>query len=285
MFLRHRRRAGGGVGRQWGCGHAGRGHSRGCRRRARAGVPCDANAAQGRGSDGGGGVDTGGCSVRRNTAHGGRTAVGGVDTPSVGGGVGIRARGHGHLAWTGIPCDADAVWGRGSDGGGGVDNAGCGCGRGRSRARAWTPGTDGHSVRRRRHVGAGVRRRWRRGHGRVFRATKRRARGRGSDGGGGAWTRRVWVWAWAFAGAGVDTWHGRAFRATQTPCGGGGVSGMRHDKGDRGQGARTWRLSTGSSTTQRQNAPKDGGSHVRDAGWWRRASQAVTAPGIDNEAP
>ncbi|KAJ7225436.1 hypothetical protein GGX14DRAFT_386322 [Mycena pura] len=101
----------------------------------------------------------------------------------------------------------------------------------------------------------------------------------------GAWTRRVWVGAWAFARAGMDTWHGRAFRATQTPCGGGGVSGMRHEKGDRGQGARTWRSSTGSSTTQRQNAPKDGGSHVRDAGWWRRASQAATAPGIDNEAP
>ncbi|KAJ7206824.1 hypothetical protein GGX14DRAFT_396757 [Mycena pura] len=82
---------------------------------AQTGIPCDADAMWGRGSDGGGGVHTGGCSVRRNAAHGGggRTAVGGVDTPGVGVGVSVRGRGRGHLARTGVPCDADAVRGRG----------------------------------------------------------------------------------------------------------------------------------------------------------------------------
>ncbi|KAJ7226976.1 hypothetical protein GGX14DRAFT_539187 [Mycena pura] len=183
--------------------------------------------------------------------------------------------------------------GAGSDGSGGVDTPGVGIragvdagrgrvfrvtqtprgGGGRTAVGAWTrAGVPCDETPR---TGAGVGRRW------------------------GAWTRRVWVGTWAFARAGMDTWHGRAFRATQTPCGGGGRTaveawtraGVPCDETPRTGAGVGWRgqgpgeaVAQHNGRTHRVGIRKDGGSHVRDAGWWRRASQA-TAPGIDNEAP
>ncbi|KAJ7204360.1 hypothetical protein GGX14DRAFT_398211 [Mycena pura] len=220
-----------------------------------ADVLATSKAHGGRGSDG----DAGRGRVFRATqtprGGGGRTAVGA-------------------WTWASVPCDANAARGQGPDGSGGRGHAGV-RGRGRGhRARTGVP-CDADA-----------------------------ARGRGSDGGWGVDTGTCSVRCKHHArGGGQRRWGGRrrgCLRARAWPLGTDGRSVRpRHRAGvgvsaacdmtkeTRGQGARTWRLSTGSSTTQRRNAPSRNteGQRIPCEGCRHRASQAATALSIDNEAP
>ncbi|KAJ7201029.1 hypothetical protein GGX14DRAFT_400229 [Mycena pura] len=170
--------AGRGVGRRWRARTAVGGRRRG--RRARAGVPCDANA--GRGGGGGAWREPGGGAWTRHS----RARTPGVDTP----GTGVRGRGR-RTQGRGV----GRRWGCGGVSRVGVDTAFAARGRrafaGVDAARKGG-GSDGGGVWGRELGGRGhgirARGRW------AFAGVDAARKGGGSDGGG--------VWAWK---PGVDT--------------------------------------------------------------------------------